>query len=168
MVTTFPLKKLKEILLDPESEGVAEPYYTIAGETNESISIISPGKHGHEYNKTFGHINNFPGVEVYACAYGHGVMILQRNDSEGNAKEVRVIGLRPGTLVEVPSGYGSFIANIGKTFLIMSDNSAIGAKEQTIDQIKAKKGFAYYIVEKKGEVGLEKNPNYSYHPDVIT
>ncbi len=168
MITTRTKAELKDVLMDPKSPGVKEPYFVIRGDEGQNITILSPGKNGNEFNKTYGHFHNYQGVEIYRVVYGQGVLIMQRNDEGGEAKEVRVASLRPGMTIEVPVGYGHALVNIGKTYLVVIDDAPNGAKAHNFDPVKDKRGFAYYIVDKKGEVGFEPNSNYHLHPQIAT
>jgi oxalate decarboxylase/phosphoglucose isomerase-like protein (cupin superfamily) len=168
MVKTITGKELQAVLMDPKSLSVKEPYFVVKGENGENITIISSGKNGLEFNKTYGYFHDFAGVIIYHCLYGQGILLMQRNDNQGEVKEVRVVGLRPGSVVEVPAGYGHTIANIGKNFLIVADNAPQSEKPQANEFIKVKKGLAYYIVDKKGNVSFEENKNYSFHPQIST
>ena len=167
MVVTISAKELQGLLMDPKSTSLKEPYFVIKGENGENITVIASGKHGVEFNKTMGYFHTFPGVVIYHCLYGQGILLMQRNDTGGEVKEVRVVALRPGSSVEIPAGYGHCIANIGKNFLIVADN-APDDKTQNMDFIKTKKGLAYYVVDKKGNVSFEENKNYSFHPQITT
>lgn len=167
MVHTYTYKDIEEVLMDPNATpGVNESYFVIESESGENITVINPGKNGSEYNKTYGHFHTFPGVESYKCLFGQGVLVLQRNGEEGMAKEVSIIALRPGIVVEVPSGFGHTLVNTGKSFLVVLDNSSQTKKYQNVNHLKENRGFSYYIVEKKGEVSFERNPSYSYHPQI--
>lgn len=168
MITQRTRAQLKQVLMDPDSPGVKNPYFMIRGEGEESITVLSPGKNGAEFNKTYGHFHNYPGVEIYHIAYGQGILVLQRNDEFGEAKEFRVVGLRPGMSVEVPAGYGHALVNIGKTCLVAIDNSPQTSDAHDFTPVKQKHGLSYYIVDKKGEVGFEQNPNYKLHPQIST
>lgn len=168
MINQRTRQELKEVLMDPQTPGVKEPYFVIREGGGESITVLSPGKNGHEFNKTYGHFHNFQGVEIYHVAYGQGVLILQRNDEMGEAKEFRVVGLKGGMSVEVPAGYGHALVNVGKTCLVTIDNSPNDSSAHNFEPVKVKHGFAYYIVDKKGEVGFEQNPNYRLHPQIST
>ena len=168
MVQTITGKELQLVLMDPKALSVKEPYFVIRGENGENITVIASGKHGLEFNKTLGYFHTFAGVIIYHCLYGQGILIMQRGDSQGEIKEVRVVALRPGMVHEVPAGYGHAISNIGKNFLIVADNAPQDAKTQNIDILKAKKGLAYYVVDKKGNVSFEENKNYGFHPQITT
>lgn len=168
MIQTQTRAELKEVLMDPKSPGIKEPYFTIKGEHGQNITVLTPGVNGNEFNKTYGHFHSYPGVEMYHVAYGQGVLLLQRNDEEGEAKEIRVVGLRSGMTVEVPAGYGHCLINVGKTYLVTIDDSPPEAKAHNFLPVKEKHGFAYYIVDKKGEVGFEVNHNYKLHPQIST
>lgn len=168
MVVTFSIKDIQSVLMDPKSPSIKEPYFIIKGENGENITVVSSGKNGLEFNKTIGYFHTFQGVVIYHCLYGQGILIMQRNDSMGEVKEIKVMGLRPGVSVEIPSGYGHCLANIGKNFLIVADNAPQNEKNQDSEYIKKKKGLAYYIVDKKGNVSFEENKNYSFHPQITT
>ena len=167
MVTAFNTNQLKEVLLDPKSSNSKQSYFTIASDgSEENLTVLEPGRIGNEFNKTLGFINRYPGALIYRCVYGHGIIIVQKNDFEGNAKEIRVLALRPGVEVEVPSGYGHALVNTGRSFLAVVDNVAKNDKFIDFDTVKNRKGLAYYIVDKKGDVGFEKNLHYSFHPQI--
>lgn len=160
--------ELKDVLMDPKAPGVKEPYFVIRGEGEQSITILTPGKNGEEFNKTYGHFHKFQGVEIYHVVYGQGVVILQRNDEVGEAKEFKVVGVRSGSVVEIPVGFGHCLVNVGRTYLVTIDNSPQGTRVHDFEYVKQKRGFAYYVVDKKGEIGFEANPNYKLHPQIGT
>lgn len=168
MIQVIARSELKEVLMDPKAEGVKEPYSVILGEAGQNITVVTPGKNGNEFNKTIGSFHTYPGIEIYHIVYGQGVLVMQRNDEEGEAKEFRVVGLRPGLMVEVPAGYGHTLINVGKTYLVAIDSSPATVQSQNAEPVKKKHGLAYYVVDKKGEVGFEANPNYKMHPQVST
>lgn len=168
MITARTRQELKDVLMDPKSPGVKDPYFVIRGDEGQNITILSPGKNGNEFNKTYGHFHNYQGVEMYRVVYGQGILVMQRNDGDGEAKEIRVTSLRPGMVVEVPVGYGHALANIGKTYLVVIDDAPNISKAHNFELVREKHGLAYYVVDKKGEVGFEPNPNYRLHPQIAT
>lgn len=168
MVTTITHKELQPVLMEPRSAGVKEPYFIIQGQNGENITVLAAGKNGSEYNKTFGSFHTFPGVEIYHCLYGQGILMMQRNDSEDEAKEIRIVSLRSGSVVEVPAGYGHCIVNTGKSFLVVADNAPQNGKVHNTESLQNKKGLAYYVVDKKGNISFEANKNYVYHPQIST
>ncbi len=168
MIETRTRQDLKDVLMDPKAPGVKDPYFVIRGEAGQNITVLTPGLNGNEFNKTYGHFHNYQGVEIYHVVYGQGVLLMQRNDEMGEAKEVKVVSLRPGMTVEIPSGYGHALINVGKTYLVVIDNSPTGKNVHNFEPVKEKQGFAYYVVDKRGEVGFEPNPNYRMHPQITT
>ena len=50
----------------------------------------------------------------------------------------------------------------------MLDNAPDFTKAHNFEPVKDKRGFAYYIVEKKGEIAFEMNPHYRIHPQIST
>lgn len=168
MVKTIPITELKEVLLFPKEARVKEPYYLIHATGEEKITIVSVGKNGIEFNKTYGYFHEALGVEIYRCLYGQGLIIMQRNDIEGEAKEFKVSFLRFGMTIEVPSGFGSCLINTGKTFLVVLDNSTLNEKLHSAGSLKDKKGFCYYVVDKQGEIAFYKNHHYKFHPQITS
>lgn len=168
MITVKIHKDLEDVLLEPKASGLKELYSVIHGE-NQNITVLNSGLNGIEYNKTYGHFHKFLGVEIYTCLSGQGVLIMQRNDEDGEAKEFKVVTLHSGRQVEIPSGFGHSLINVGKDYLVVLDNSGKKAdKWHDYKPVKDKKGFAYYIVEKKGEIAIDPNPNYRVHPQIST
>ncbi len=168
MIITKKSKDIKSVLMDTSARPVIrEPYYLIL-EKDQVIFVVSPGQNGVEYNKTEGFFSNYPGVQMYQCLYGQGVLLMQRNDETGEAKEFKVVTLNPGRQVDLPAGWACVLVNIGKTYLVVIGNLDIESKAIDSEPIMKKQGLAYYVVEKKGEVGFEENPNYSVHPQITT
>ncbi len=166
MITTKIHRELEDVLMEPKALGVKEAYFVIAG-NNQNITVLNPGKNGNEYNKTYGHFHRWMGIETYNCLFGQGILIMQRNDENGEAKEFKVVTLHPGRQFEVPAGYGHTVVNIGKEYLVVLDN-APNDIDHDYATVKEKQGFAYYIVEKKGEIAFDLNPNYRVHPQIST
>lgn len=169
MLIKFTRRQLKEVLAYPETEGVDEPYFILESpRTGENITLLYSGKNGLEFNKTHGFLHKFPGILIYRSLYGQGLLITQKNDEEGEPKEVRIVSLRPGVEIEVPAGYVHTLVNIGKNFLIVVDNVPDYTTDIDFDMVNKKHGLAYYVVDKKGEIGFEKNPHYSFHPQIAS
>ena len=167
MVITKTYQDLKQVLMDTGSPKVKEPYYIIdAGQ--QSIFIVSPGLNSTEYNKTEGFLSNFNGIHTFVCLYGQGVVLMQRNDEMGGAKEFKLVTLNSGKQVLIPAGWAMCLVNIGKNLLVILGNIDINAKYLDSKQIFDKRGLVYFVVEKKGEVSFEQNPNYSVHPQIAT
>lgn len=169
MITAATSKDLKEVLMDSKSDTIKEPYFYIETPENETnITIVVSGKNGNEFNKTIGYFHKFPGVLIYRCIYGHGILVIQKNDASGEPKEFKVIGLRAGVEAEVPSSYGHNLVNTGKNYLVTVDNAPRENKYKDFDQVILKHGLAYYVIDKKGDVGFESNSNYNFHPQITT
>lgn len=158
-------KDLKPVLMKGAKAEVKTPYYLIE-DNGQVLFVITPGRNGAEFNKTVGYFSNFPGMQTYQCLYGQGIFVMQRNDETEEAKEFKVVALNPGRQVLVPAGWGMCIVNTGVSFLVVLRNSLL--EEEYIDSkpILEKQGLAYYVVEKKGEISFEQNPNYSLHPQI--
>lgn len=167
IISTTTKKELKDVLMEPRAATQKPAYHVIRGE-GQNITVLLPGLNGDEYNKTYGHFHKYNTVEIYNCLYGQGLVVMQRNDEEGQAKEFKIVGLNPGKQVEVPAGFGHTLVNVGKIFLVVLDNAPESPQMHDYERVKEKKGFAYYIVEKKGEIAFEKNPNYRSSPQITT
>ncbi len=167
MVITAHHKELEDVLMESKAKGVKEPYYVI-NTSEQSIFVISSGKNGVEFNKTYGYIHKYLGIQTYQCLFGQGVMLMQRNDEFGEAKEFKIVTLHPGRHLDVPAGWASSIINIGKNLLVVLRNSPFNPKLQETTALKEKKGLTYYVVEKKGEIGFDLNPLYKVHPQITS
>ena len=167
MVIIKTNKDLKPVLMQGAKADVKTPYYLIK-DKDQLIFVVTSGKNGSEYNKTVGYFSNFTGMQSYQCLYGQGIMMMQRNDEEGDAKEFKVFTLNPGRQVLVPAGWGICIVNTGNALLVVLRNSFLDEKYKDSKPIVDKHGMAYYVVEKKGEISFEENPNYSLHPQIST
>lgn len=121
-----------------------------------------------EFNKTIGFVSTPGGLTVYQCLFGQGILILQRNDEENEAKEFKIVTLSSGRQVGVPALWASSLINVGKGFLVVLKSGAYEENSSNTKTIIEKQGLAYYIIEKKGEISFEQNPNYSVHPQIAT
>lgn len=153
--------------MEPGKIRVKDPYYIIQTQ-DQAIFIVTPGLNGPEFNKTEGFFSNYQGVQTYQCLYGQGVLLMQRNDESGEAKEFKVVTLNAGRQISVPASWATCFVNVGKAFLVILGNIDISSKDIETKPIIEKRGLAYYVVEKKGEVGFEQNPNYKLHPQITT
>ena len=107
-------------------------------------------------------------MQSYQCLYGQGILVMQRNDELEEAKEFKVVTLTAGRGVVVPAGWGMGLVNTGSNFLIVLRTSFLDESLEDSSSILEKQGFAYYVVEKKGEIAFEQNPNYSVYPQIST
>lgn len=167
MIIEKTAKDLKPALLDPKVKAVKDPFYIIEGDEAE-IFVVSAGLNGTEYNKTVGFFSSFLGVTTYQCLFGQGILLLQRNDEVGEAKEFKVVTLSFGRQVGVPAGWGSVLVNVGKSFLVVLRSGNVDGKYLDEKPVLEKQGLAYYVVEKKGEIAFEQNRNYRVHPQITT
>lgn len=167
MIITITKKEIEDVLMEPRSSGVKDAYFIIQGD-RQDIIVLNPGKNGQEFNKTEGYFRKDNGVGILHCLFGQGILLMQRNDQTGEAKEFKVVTLQPGKQAVIPAGFAYAAVNIGKGFLVGLDNSLTNLKSKDFESIKGKRGLAYYIVEKKGEVAFEINSNYSVHPQIAT
>lgn len=173
MVKQINAKDLKPVLIDPKVglsskvKPVKNPYYLITDEA-QVIFVVSPGLNGVEFNKTIGSKGSFEGITIYQCLYGQGILALQRNDVGGQIKEFKVVTINSGRQVGVPAGWSSCLVNVGKGFLVVLKSGGYEETPANSADIIEKRGLAYYIVEKKGEIGFEQNPNYRVHPQITT
>lgn len=168
MIVTKTHRDLEDVLMEPKASGCKEAYFVLSDE-GQNITMLTSGNNGSEFNKTHGHFHKSAQmVEVLNCLYGQGLLIMQRNDEVGEAKEFKVVSLNPGKQVTIPAGFGHAVINIGKTFLVVLDNAEVGSQSINDQAVKVKRGFAYYVIEKKGEIAFESNPNYRVHPQIAT
>lgn len=167
MVITKSSKDLKPVLMDPKVKVIKNPYYLIT-DKEQIIYVVRLGLNGVEFNKTIGFVSTSDGLTVYQCLFGQGILILQRNDEGDEAKEFKVVTLSSGRQVGVPALWASSLVNVGKGFLVVLKSGAYAENGSNTKTIIEKQGLAYYVVEKKGEIAFEQNPNYKVHPQITT
>lgn len=167
MVETRTHRQIKGFLMHPKAKGVKEAYYLIKAD-HQVIFVVSAGQNGSEYNKTEGFFSNYEGVQTYQCLYGQGLMLMQRNDEQGEAKEFKVATLNLSKQIVVPASWAMCLINVGKSVLVVLGNIDIESKELDSKPILEKQGLAYWVIEKKGEIAFEQNPHYSVHPQITT
>lgn len=168
MITAKTSKDLKPVLMQKDAPALKNPYYLIE-DGGQCIFVVSSGRSGAEFNKTAGYFSDFPGMQTYISLYGSGLMLMQRNEKGGEAKEFKVVTLNPLKQITVPAGWAMCLVNTSSSgYLVVLRSNAL--EEKFIDEkpITSKGGLAYFVVEKKGEIGFEQNPNYQIHPQIAT
>jgi glucose-6-phosphate isomerase len=169
-------EKMTEVLMDPTAMGPSVHYYMIRGGTERrNITVWEPGTVGGEYIKTYGHYHIGQLDETYWVLFGEGVVLQQKLVGEGTAmrpdtvETFRALPVKAGDSVYMPPGFGHLMANTGKTYLVMADDSPVdfGDKDPVAmpghadyEMVKQMHGFAYYVIEKDGKPALKKNPLY--------
>jgi len=167
MVTFKTADDLKPVLMESTGKRVKTPYYLIE-ERDQVIFVVSPGLNGVEFNKTLGYFSNFPGIQTYQCLHGSGILLMQRNDESGEAKEFKMVTLSPLKQASVPAGWGMCFVNTGSNLLVVLRSSVLEEKYQDSKPLTERRGLVYYVVEKKGEIVFEQNPRYQIHPQITT
>lgn len=167
MIIAKTFKDLEPILMEHMKTKVKTPYYLIA-DKEQVIFVVSTGHSGIEFNKTLGYLNESPGMQTYQCLYGSGILLMQRNDELGEAKEFKMVILNPLKQVTVSVGWVTCFVNTGNNFLVVLRNSVLDEKLEISRSIIEKKGFNFYVIKKKGEIAFEPNPNYHIHPQITT
>lgn len=167
---TRELSAMRSVLKDPNASG-PNPVYQVFKLTDKdnwvNQTVISPGKIGDEYPKTFGHYHpkNAP-HEIYHIANGEGILLLQKKHLEV-VDEVLLIRAKPGDEIVIKNEYGHSWSNIGNTPLISYDNWTLGHTPQDYKPIEKLHGMAYYLVEENGQPKIVPNPNYKNLPQPI-
>jgi len=179
-----PHEKMKEVLMHPEAEGPEIHYYMIrGGKDKTNITVWETGTVGGEYIKTYGHYHVGDLSETYYLAAGEGIILLQKRkeDAGGNPIDDEIdifyaIPVKRGDSIFIPSGMGHLIANTGKIWMVMTDDSPVNFEEldpvslpghADYEAVKKMQGFAYYVVEENGKPTLVKNPKYKVVPEAV-
>lgn len=169
---------MKEVLFDPRAEGPSVHYYMLRGGNEQrNITVWEVGTVGGEYIKTYGHYHVGELDETYQIIFGQGFALLQKlvTDSSGQpvkdrVEEFKVIPVKQGDSVYMPSGYGHLLVNTGITYLVTADDSPVDFDEENpvsmpghadYELVKQTRGFAYYVVERESRPVLVKNPLYT-------
>jgi len=165
------------VLMDPNGVGPAFHYYMIrGGKEQKNITIWEPGTISGEYIKTYGHYHVGKLDETYWILFGEGIALLQKlaTNQKGEmipnvVEEFKAIPVKPGDSVYMPPGWGHLVVNVGKTYFATADDSPVNFEEKDeaslpghadYELVKQMQGFAYYVVEKDGQLALVKNKKY--------
>ncbi|HEY9583766.1 MAG TPA: glucose-6-phosphate isomerase family protein [Candidatus Paceibacterota bacterium] len=169
-------EKMREVLMSPDSPGPEIHYYMIRGGSDKrNITVWGPGTIGGEYIKAYGHYHVGDLEENYTILEGEGIIILQSPIVNGSVESFKAIKVKAGDKVHIPKNTGHLAINIGKTWLVTSDDSPVDFHEKDAvsrpghadyEPFRKMQGAAYYIVEKYGKPTLVKNKNYKNVPEV--
>ena len=167
-------EKMREVLMSPDSPGPDIYYYMIRGGSDKrNITVWEPGTIGGEYIKAYGHYHVGDLEEVYTVLEGEGIIILQSPIINGGIESFKAIKVKAGDKVHIPKNTGHLAINIGKSWLVTSDDSPVNLEEKDpvslpghadYEPFRKMKGAAYYVVEKNGKPILVKNPSYQTVP----
>lgn len=169
-------EQMKDVLMNADASGPAIHYYMIRGGSKKSnITVWESGTVGGEYIKTYGHYHIGNLDETYHILQGEGIALLQKIAVEKGVpqsdkiEEFKAIIVKAGDSVYMPPGYGHLVANIGAQWLVTADDSPVmGADDSAsmpghadYEAVKQMRGFAYYVVERKGVPTLVPNTHYT-------
>lgn len=167
-------REMQDVIMDPTASGPEIHYYMIRGGTDKTnITVWESGTISGEYIKTYGHYHVGNLEENYTVLQGEGIIILQGKIEDDSVSTFRAIRVNAGDKVHIPKETGHLAINIGKTWFVTSDDSPVNFEEKDpvslpghadYSQFKKMRGAAYYVVEKKGEPTLVKNPLYKNVP----
>ena len=129
---------------------------------------------GGEYIKTYGHYHVGDLDETYWIVQGEGIALLQKMVVENGEpqpdkiEEFKVVKVKAGDSVYMPTGFGHLVVNTGKEWLVTVDDRPVeGAGDSAsmpghadYEMVKRMRGFAYYVVEKNGVPTLVPNKLY--------
>ena len=130
------------------------------GELLQGLSIVHPGKVGHEYFMTKGHFHSvLDTAETYYCLQGEGVMVMETIEGEWAVED-----LRPGRVLYVPPGWAHRSVNTGTgqdlvTFFVYPGHA--GHDYGTIE----KQGFRKLILEQDKQPKIVDNPRWRVPED---
>lgn len=171
-----PLSELKSVLKDPDSTG-PDPVYLVYRDIDDpskpegmraDITVLWPGTIGTELTKTHGHYHIGDGVEPYQLLSGSGILLIQKPDFNYEGLEaVRLVKLVPNQPIEVPSGWGHTLVNIGSEPLVTL-NYQDPEIQPLYSAFDKKRGAAYYVLADPAGMKLEANPSYGHVPKLQT
>ena len=82
-------EKMKEVLMNPESDGPDIHYYMIrGGSKRKNITVWQAGKCDGEYVKTYGHYHVGELSETYWITFGEGIAISQKRAEDENGNPI--------------------------------------------------------------------------------
>jgi glucose-6-phosphate isomerase, archaeal len=170
------LDELKLVLKDPNSEG-PDPAYWVFRDVKDSaaphgersdITVLAAGKIGQEYVKTHGHYHLGDGLEQYKLLRGSAMVLMQKPTFNFESVEaVRLVRMPAGQLVDIPSGWGHTVINIGDEELIL-ENFEPPTINQLYSAYQKLHGASYYVLERDGNPSIEPNTRYRNLPKLQT
>lgn len=176
LASSRSLAELRVVLKDAEANGPDPVYWVFSDITEqawENLTVISEGKLGDEYPKTFGHYHNQPIGEIYHIVAGEGILMLQRKFLEKErwvpekVDEVILVKAQPGDEICITPEWGHSWSNIGQLPLLLFDDWKAGHNPRDYQMIEKLGGMAYYLVEENGHVKATVNPHYQELPEPI-
>ncbi len=172
-------EKMREVLMSPNASGPDAHYYMIRGGVDKTnITVWESGTVGGEYIKTYGHYHVGNLEETYTILQGEGIVVLQEREVDASGKPIdeeiksfRAIRVKAGDKIHIPKNTGHLVVNIGKVWLVTSDDSPVNLETIGKDRdpvgmpghadyepFKKMRGAAYYVVEKDGTGGQDGQP----------
>ena len=159
------LASLKAVLFDPNTTGPDPAYWLFTEVSHDkwfNNTILPPGKHGQEYNKTFGHYHpDGAPNETYQVIYGEGLFIMQKKD----LSEVCLVKVKTGDEVVITPVWGHALINTGSLPVITFDDWRIGHTPADYSAIEQLHGMAYYLIDEAGQPKVAANPHYEKLPE---
>lgn len=168
------LMGIKQVLMDPESKGPELVYMVVSGMTKErweNLTIITAGRFGKEFPKTFGHYHGTETPETYRVISGEGVLQVQKKHFDekmwvwDQVEEVILVKVKAGDEVTITPEYGHSMSNTGEAPLLTYDDWRAGHDPTDYAMIEKMQGLAYYLVEEGGGVKALPNPKYQSLPE---
>ncbi len=173
---------MKDVLMEPQASGPAVHYYMIrGGSEKKNITVWESGTVGGEYIKAYGHYHIDDFKETYWIIEGSGILLMQmrKKDAAGHFIDneiewVKAVNVKAGDTYVIPPFAGHLMINTGPTWLVTSDDSPVyfddspaNPKHADYAPVKKMNGFAYYAIEKDGNVEFVKNPRYQNIPELV-
>ncbi len=155
------IKKMREVTLDRGLSAPEELYYMIRHK-GANITVVPPYRLGREYPKTYGHFHQPEMAESYEILLGEAAILIQKGTDP--VEEIKLVKLKKGDSFTVPKGHAHSLINLGGGPLVTLDNSNQERCKNFYDPIRAKRGFAYYIVDEGGKIKAIPNPSYKGTP----
>lgn len=173
LVSSRSLAEMKSVFLDSSSSG-PDPVYKVYDVSSDNSwvnqTVVTHGKYGTEFPKTFGHYHGTPVPEIYTEVQGEGILLLQKKYFENGVwvpekvSEVIFIKAKHGDKITITPEYGHSWSNIGDTDLVLYDDWHSGHQPSDYEMIQKLHGMAYYLTDNNGEPKPVANSNYQNLP----
>ena len=177
-------EKMKEVLMNPETEAPAVHYYMIrGGKDKTNITVWETGMVDGEYIKTYGHYHVGDISETYTILQGTGVLLLQKRKIDKNNNPIndeiesfKALKVKAGDKIFIEPEMGHLIVNTGDIWLVTSDDSPVYPDDvdpvglpghADYKAVQKMGGFAYFVVNTNGVPTLVKNIKYKAVPEAF-
>lgn len=175
LLSSRSLASLRPTLQNPDSTGPDPVYQVFAKDDPKwaNQTVVTSGRIGQEFPKTFGHYHGTAVEETYRVVSGQGVFLLQSKKiiagdwAKNQVEKVYLVKASPGDEITITPEWGHSWSNIGDQDLVTVDNWRAGHSPTDYQVMELEHGMAYYLIDQDGTPTPLANSHYIDLPKPI-